>query len=194
MQQYIRKKPRPTECVPTSAKPQIPGQVHANVMEMLVAEEVEKQLQHHPQRLVKFINRIEVATFALNHLPALYASSEEGRRKQEDRGRQELSGEINTAVRQAFMAVQRDPLRFSTPILQEDSQEAQVALESLRKLLPYQQRDVSWQNLAVLVQQTLHQKEQKLQKVQKAQKAMAARGDMGRERNQQSWGDERYVR
>ncbi|NEO33373.1 MAG: late competence development ComFB family protein [Symploca sp. SIO3C6] len=47
-------------------------------MELLVIEEVKHQLDNYPQQLANYINPVEVATYALNRLSPLYASSEEG--------------------------------------------------------------------------------------------------------------------
>lgn len=132
------------------------SQVHQNVMEVLVAEEIDQQLKKISPRLVRYLNRIEIATFALNRLPAMYASSEEGLRKQEEKARRECKNQITKTVRQALAAVQRDPIRFSTPLLPQDaadSQEAKVALEELQDLL--QQQELSWKNLAKVVKQAL---------------------------------------
>ncbi len=48
---------------------------YRNVMEPLVAEEVQRQL---PLKLVKYLNRAQAIAYALNRLPALYATSERG--------------------------------------------------------------------------------------------------------------------
>jgi len=97
-----------------------------------------------------------VATYALNRLPPLYASSQEGRRHQQMRGKQKYNNEISTAVRQAFAAVQRDPLRRSTPLTRKEEAEYQVALavlEEIQQLLPH--KKLSWHNLVNVVQQSL---------------------------------------
>ena len=52
--------------------------INRNVMEILVSEEIDRQIGRFPDNIRKFINRIEVATYALNRLPALYASSQQG--------------------------------------------------------------------------------------------------------------------
>lgn len=98
-----------------------------NVMEDLVAEEVRSQLAQLSPRLSQYIKRSEVETYALNRLPTLYASSREGWLHQQKRARLELHGQIKTAVRQALMAIQRDPLRSSTPLVKEQSEEQPAA-------------------------------------------------------------------
>ncbi|VXD23266.1 late competence development ComFB family protein [Planktothrix paucivesiculata] len=92
-----------------------------NVMEDLVAEEVKRQLATLSPRLCQYIKRVEVETYALNRLPPLYASCQEGWMQQLKRGREEFHAPIKTAVRQAIAAVQRDLLRHSTPLSPEES-------------------------------------------------------------------------
>jgi hypothetical protein len=86
-----------------------------NLMEVLVKDEVYRELQKLPVNAAKFISTAEVATFALNRLPSLYVSSEEGRYYQSQKAEQ-LKENIHSAVRQGIAAVMRDPLRKSTPL------------------------------------------------------------------------------
>lgn len=124
-----------------------------NVMESLVAEEIDRQFQQLPPRLARYLSKEEVAAFALNRLPALYATSEKGWRQQGIRGRRDYNAQITTAVRQALAAVQRDPLRMETPLPTAEDMEAQVALRKLKTLLKTE--DISWTTLADVVEQTL---------------------------------------
>jgi Late competence development protein ComFB len=87
-----------------------------NAIEPLVTEEVERQLKHLPPQMVKYINPVQVLAYALNRLPALYATSEEGWHRQQLRARQHLRDQISMAVRQGFAAVQKDPLKVATPL------------------------------------------------------------------------------
>ncbi|MEL7039500.1 MAG: late competence development ComFB family protein [Cyanobacteria bacterium J06592_8] len=93
-----------------------------NIMEDLVAEEVRSQMSLLSPRLTQYIQRSEVETYALNRLPTLYASSHEGWVHQQKRARSEYLRQIKTAVRQALAAVQRDPLRSSTPLFEEQEE------------------------------------------------------------------------
>jgi hypothetical protein len=90
-----------------------------NIMEDLVAEEVRSQMALLSPRLTQYIQRSEVETYALNRLPTLYASSREGWLHQQKCARDQYQVKIKTAVRQALAAVQRDPLRSTTPLFQE---------------------------------------------------------------------------
>ena len=91
-----------------------------NVMEILVAEEVDRQLRRCPSTLLDYVKSVEVETYALNRLPPLYAASHEGLEYQKDRARRDYGSKIQTTVRQALVAVQQDPLRRSTPLVTED--------------------------------------------------------------------------
>lgn len=113
-----------------------------NVMELLVTEEVEKQVKTMHPRMLKYLKRVEVETYALNRLPSLYASSEKGWQHQYEKAKRELHNQIKSAVRQAFAAVQVDPIRSSEPLRGQDNEDANVALNALREIL--KQPDLSW--------------------------------------------------
>lgn len=132
-------------------KPPADIQASLNVMEVLVAEEVATQFGALPHKLACQLSASEVAAFALNRLPSLYATSKRGWQRQWKRGKGELQKQIATAVRQGIMAVQRDPLHADSPISIEDA--AEVALQELKKLLQYEQ--LSWQNLPSVVKLAL---------------------------------------
>jgi len=118
-----------------------------------VIEELDKQFQRLSAKVAGYVNRAEVVAYALNRLPALYATSERGWDQQRSRARREMAPQIETAVRQAIAAVQRDPLRTVTPLKIEEDQDAQSALQGLRHLLRYEQ--LTWRNLVDIVEHTL---------------------------------------
>lgn len=107
-----------------------PHRSYVNVMELLVAEEVDRHLQELPPRIAKYVKRVEVETYALNRLPSLYASSEKGWQHQYEKARKEFRNQIRAAVRQALAAVQVDPIRLSEPLKMSDQVEAQAALQA----------------------------------------------------------------
>lgn len=88
--------------------------VYRNAIEPLVVEEVERQLELLPPKMVAYINPVEIAAYALNRLPALYATSEEGWQRQQQKAREELASKILMAVRWGLNAVLQDPLKNST--------------------------------------------------------------------------------
>lgn len=133
-------------------------QINRNIMEVLVEEEIERQINRYPANTRQYLNRIEVATYALNRLPPLYASCHEGFNKQKLKGRTEYSIKITKVVRQAFAAIQQDLLRSSTPSVTEanyETQEAQKALQELVDFLPHQ--EFSWSKLVELIKPVLVQ-------------------------------------
>lgn len=133
--------------------PELPKRSYVNVMELLVAEEVELQIKQVAPRLQKYVKRVEVETYALNRLPALYASSEKGWQHQYEKAKHEFKGKIQDAVHKAFAAVQVDPLRSSQPLKVENEGEAGAALQVLRDLL--QQPDLSWEGIVGRFRQLL---------------------------------------
>jgi hypothetical protein len=129
--------------------------LYINVMEMLVAEEVSRQLAGLPERVAKYVKRLEVETFALNRLPALYASSEKGLEHQYDRALRECKPQIVSAVRQAFAAVQVDPIRLSQPL--QLNQEEEAVLQALRELL--HRPELTWPEALKEIQRIQHQRQ-----------------------------------
>jgi hypothetical protein len=93
---------------------------YSNIIEEVVAEEVTTQISSLPAKLVQYIKREQIETYALNRLPPLYACSREGLEQQRKRADGELRAQIKQVVRQALAAIQRDLLRKSTPLFQEE--------------------------------------------------------------------------
>lgn len=90
--------------------------IYRNAIEPLVAEELERQLQNLQPAVVAYINPAQVIAYALNHLPTLYATSEEGWNKQQEKAKTKLAPEIEMAVKRGLNAVLQDPLKQSTPL------------------------------------------------------------------------------
>lgn len=120
---------------------------YKNVMEILVDEEIQHQLEinkalaniHEP------LNLVEIATFALNRLPSLYASSQEGIHKQNTRAVVQLKLQIRQAVTQGIAAVTRDPLRKSTPLPKTKNDpilDAKKTLSQLSDSLPKEELSI----------------------------------------------------
>lgn len=113
------------------------AQNYQNVMEIWVNNEIDRQLKNLSENLLKYINRIEVATYALNRLPPLYASCQEGLARQEQQAKKYKS-KIHETVRQALAAVRRDPIRMSTPLMSPEEVQYEQTLRELIDLLPKQ--------------------------------------------------------
>lgn len=140
-----------------------PHRAYQNVMELLVQEEIERQLKRYPKNQQLHINQVEIATFALNRLPPLYASSQRGKQQQKRQGQVKYKEQIVTAVRRGIAAIERDPLKVSQPIVSENEEKykaAEAALKNLQNLLEKRNllngQELSWDNLASAVQQAFN--------------------------------------
>ncbi len=89
---------------------------YKNVMELLIDDEIDRQTCRYSQVEAQEINRIEVATYALNRVPPLYASSQEGIERQYERGLSEFIDHITATVTQALNKVHQNPHVKATPL------------------------------------------------------------------------------
>ena len=129
-------------------------EVYKNVMEILVEQEVLRQVNALPARIASYINQAELLAFALNQLPALYATSERGLEHQLEKGKIKFATQITQSVQRAIAAIRRDPLRTQVPLkLTQDSPHQEV-LSRLRRLLRNDR--VDWETLPIAVEQALY--------------------------------------
>ena len=82
---------------------------------VIVKEKVYQEIQKLPANVAKFVSVAEISAYALNRLPPLYISSEEGKYYQSQKA-EALNDKVNAAVIHGMAAVLRDPLRKSTPL------------------------------------------------------------------------------
>ena len=120
-------------------------------MELLAAEEIERQLQQHPEENVRTIDRAEAISYALNRLPSLYATTEEGWCWQRERAEQTLSDLISMAAGWGIREAQYKNKRFNTPL--QTASEAESALQTLKEMLGCE--NLSWDNVVAVVEQRL---------------------------------------
>jgi hypothetical protein len=131
---------------------------YINVMELLVKEEVEIQLgalQARSPRVMNQINQVELVALAMNHLPALYATSKKGLRHQQQSGKTQHAIQIKEVVHRALATVLNDPLRTAEPLPPQDSESLQATLNELRSLLS--NPSINWDNLPRAIEQALKQ-------------------------------------
>lgn len=131
-------------------------QFYKNVMELLVDQEIDFQIKHNKRlkSLMPYLDVLDVATYALNRLPPLYASSNEGIERQKRKAKQNFKRKIEQAVSLGFAAVENDPLRTNTPI-QEKNIEPNT-LEQAKKTLPQLSDIIPKQELTWIVKFTEH--------------------------------------
>ncbi|MCA6509451.1 MAG: late competence development ComFB family protein [Pseudanabaena sp.] len=124
-----------------------------NVLEEIVVVEVQEQLNHLSQTAREAINLSEVAAFALNRLPTLYASTSRGWLQQRKRAHSELQPQIVSAVQQALLGVKRDPLRKSTKIEASKVETPAHILTKLQKL--FSKPTLQWHQVPQVFQEAL---------------------------------------
>jgi hypothetical protein len=87
-----------------------------NVMQQLVLQELENQLGRIPAKQTSFLEVSEMLTFALNQLPALHATSEEGLETLLNLGMSKYGMRIKSAVRNAIATIKNNPFRPTRPL------------------------------------------------------------------------------
>jgi hypothetical protein len=133
-----------------SASTKLTGQgLTSNLMEELVIEEVNKQFDQLPHKLTRHVKKVDIVAFALNRLPALYATTEKGRSLQLKEGTAKFKAQIQNVVKQGFAAAGNDPLRVTGTWHDPQLSESEQALEELKTYLRVE--DLTWQNLAKVV-------------------------------------------
>ncbi|HEY9642104.1 MAG TPA: late competence development ComFB family protein [Coleofasciculaceae cyanobacterium] len=131
---------------------------YKNVMELLVEEEVSRQVKALPTRIASYINQTELVAYALNQLPSLYATSEKGLEHQMERGRAKFSAQISQAVQRAIAAIRRDPLRTYVPLKAQQAIPLREVLQQMQILL--RNDHVNWENLPMAVERALNRASQ----------------------------------
>lgn len=127
---------------------------YKNVMEILIEEEMKRQIAALPHRVVAYLNPVELVAYALNQLPPLYATTEKGLNYQLRKGRSEHGVAIAKSVRRAIAAVQRDPIRTCSPLpSQQHNLNLQGVLRRLKLLLKDDQLD--WEAVPSAVEHAL---------------------------------------
>jgi hypothetical protein len=124
-----------------------------NVLEEIVVVEVQEQLKHLSPTVREAINLSEVAAFALNRLPVLYASTSRGWLQQRKRAHNELQQQTVNAVQQALLGVKRDPLRKSTKIAASKVETPAHILTKLQKL--FSKPTLQWHQVPQAFQEAL---------------------------------------
>jgi hypothetical protein len=127
--------------------------IYKNVMELLVEEEVVRQSKSLPPRMASYVNQVELVAYALNQLPALYATTEVGLEHQLKRGRERYGSSIVQAVQRALAAVSRDPLRTHAPLQDAQTTPLREVLSQMRLLL--RNDKVNWDTLPTAVEHAL---------------------------------------
>lgn len=126
---------------------------YKNVMELLVEQEVDRQLAALPAKVAAYVNKLELTAYALNQLPALYATSERGLEFQIRQGKSKYGAQIVQSVNRAIAAIRRDPIRSYAPLPNAQPPLLQEVLTQLRRVL--KNDTLNWETLPNAVEQAL---------------------------------------
>jgi hypothetical protein len=118
---------------------------YINVMELLVEDEVRRQTKNMSPRTASLIRTSEVISYALNQLPALYATSKRGWDYQVREGQRKHGIQISQTVRYAVNAVLRDPIASSASLEVQLPSALRDVLYKLRHML--HNPDLDWENI-----------------------------------------------
>jgi len=128
-----------------------------NAMEVLVNEEIDRQIAVSSEFDLRDFDRCDAVAYALNRLPALYATTEEGWTRQVDRARRGLMDLVEMAVDWGMREAHRKRKPFDTPLTAESLRNpADRALQDLRDLLG--RDDISWENIGSAVHDALRER------------------------------------
>ncbi|MCA1903821.1 MAG: late competence development ComFB family protein [Cyanobacteria bacterium KgW148] len=126
---------------------------YKNVIETLVFQEIKEQVEALKEGIRETISLNEVAAYALNRLPTLYATSRDGWHQQHERAEKELKPLIVQQVKRAIMAVRRDTLREPDPIPPEEMVGEARALAQVKKVLD--RADLTWNEVPKAVEEAI---------------------------------------
>ncbi|NEO28347.1 MAG: late competence development ComFB family protein, partial [Kamptonema sp. SIO4C4] len=99
------------------------------------------------------INKNDAIAYALNRLPSMYATTQEGYDWQKKRAKESFTRLLAHAAKWGIKAAQRKQKYFSTPLPSPHPTEDK--LQALRTLLG--REDLDWENLVPVVEQSLRQ-------------------------------------
>jgi len=124
-----------------------------NAIEALVIKEIDFQISHLPQYRRDQINVSEIAAYALNRLPPMYATSKSGWMRQRQKAAIEMRSQIKSAVRRGLNSIKPDALRDSRPLpSQEDTNHAR-SLAELQHILGAE--NASWLDIPSALENAL---------------------------------------
>ena len=124
-----------------------------NAIEELVIAEIDLQISHLPRYRQGQIDLSQVAAFALNRLPPMYATSKSGWMRQRKKAATEMRVQIESVVRRALVSVKPDALRDSNPLpSQEVASHARVLVE-LQQILGAE--NACWKDIPTALENAL---------------------------------------
>ncbi|PZU91057.1 MAG: competence protein ComFB [Pseudanabaena sp.] len=125
-----------------------------NAIEELVIAEIDLQISHLPQYRRDQMNLSEVAAYALNRLPPMYATSKSGWMRQRKKAITEMRPQIESAVRRALVSVKPDALRDASPLPMQEVASHARSLAALQQILGAEK--ASWLDIPTALENALN--------------------------------------
>ncbi len=127
-----------------------------NVMEKLILEETARQLSRMAPMLAREVTLEDAAAYALNRLPPMYATSEEGIERLREKALLDMGTAIASTVIQSIMTLSRLPRRIDAPIpVVKFEEQQESALSQVRQIA--QRDDITWRNISRLMEDALEE-------------------------------------
>lgn len=127
-----------------------------NTLENLVAAVADRQISKLEPDIQPKVTLEEVCAYALNRLPPMYATTDNGLKYWRERARVELAGDILATVRQSIIIIAKSPSRFLPPLRSDKfSNEQEQAIAELKDIL--QIDDINWRNVVSIIQDAFEQ-------------------------------------
>ncbi|MEE3718320.1 late competence development ComFB family protein [Tumidithrix elongata RA019] len=130
---------------------------YSNILENLVTAIAERRMERLSPELQAQINLDEVLAYALNRLPPMYATSNRGLKQLRQQVKTEMTNEMMSIVKQAFVKVAQAPARVLSPLpFERYNLEQDESLEKLKVIL--KRDDVTWRNVVELIEEAILKK------------------------------------
>lgn len=127
-----------------------------NVLEGLVLEASERQIKRLDPSYTRPITLEEVAAYALNRLPPMYATSENGYRELRLRVKAELKQEVINKIREGILKLSQSPMRKFLPVpFEKIDHQRDESIAQLRTIL--QEPELTWKKLPEQIAEILRQ-------------------------------------
>jgi len=124
-----------------------------NAIEELVIAEIDLQISHLPQYRRDQISLSEIAAYALNRLPPMYATSKVGWLRQRKKAAKEMRSQIESAVRRSLVSVKPDALRDTRPLPSQEVASHARSLAALQQVLGAEK--ASWKDIPTALENAL---------------------------------------
>jgi hypothetical protein len=124
-----------------------------NAIEELVIEETKNQVMRLSGGVKAKTSIDEIAAYALNRLPPMYATTRRGYIQQQKRAYNELKQEISQTISRGLIGVRKDSLKDSTPLPNSELEREERSLLRLQEI--FGSSDLRWRDVPIALESVL---------------------------------------